>query len=460
MRKNGLNSRKNEEKQVQKFKNYLEKNFSSHHVEQIARETGFVKRSGKVGAFDFLTCLMFNEQEQKDTSLLNLKLDFLEHHDCHISREAIHKRFTPESVEFMKEILSRHIVQRLEPELELTSQFNSISIKDSSKFAIPGSLSEHYPSFQGIGKKQALMNFQYEFDLVTGNWKKFDITKATRNDQEDSKSTLDNIGEGDLLLRDLGYVTTTYLKGVTQRNAYYINRLPTSLNVYFFNNGELKQLSWAEIDRKMRQNEIDHLELDVFLGKKEMLPSRLIIKPVPEHVYQERIKKTSKHAKSKGAQVTDEYKIKAHYNLFITNTKQEQLSTQDIEKVYRLRWQIELVFKAWKSHVKIHKTKKVKKERFECQLIAKMIWIVLNWRLFQIADQMIKTSNNKTGCSVIKFFKQAIKFTDSLRNLILTNGNIHYWFQSYFNPLIPYLIIERKKGKNTHCQLFSEILLC
>jgi len=460
LRKNGLKTRKKEEKQLENFKNHLEQTFDPELLEKIARETGFVKRSSQIGAFNFLTCLMFNEQEQKDTSLLNMKLDFLEQHDCDISKVAIHKRFNADAVEFMKAVLSHHMAHKFEPDRELTEKFNSISIKDSSKFRIPKSLSKDYPSYQGIGKEQALMNLQYEFDLSSGNWKRFDITKATLNDQEDSKTTLDNIKENDLLLRDLGYVTMTYLKGVIKKNAYYVNRLPTHFNVYLKDEDKIKQLNWNSIDKKMRKRGIYQRELDVFLGKKQMLPSRLIIQAVPEKVYQERIKKVAKHAKSKGAQVSDEYKIKARYNLFITNTSQEQLSTKEIEKVYRLRWQIELVFKTWKSHVKIHKTKKVKKERFECHLIAKIIWIILNWKLFQIANLMIRSKNIENGCSIMKFFKQAVKLTSSLRTLVLNGGDVNNWVNYYFKPIVPHLLIEQKKGKKTHCQIYSELLLC
>mgnify|MGYP006296882039 FL=1 len=460
MRKNAQKSEKNEKNYLKNFINYLEESFDYQQLEKIARETGFIKRSGKIGAFNFLTCLLFNEQEQKNTSLLNIKLDFLQQHDCSVSRVAIHKRFNNEAVEFMKALLSRHVVKRFCPDIELSAKFNSISIKDSSKFRIPKSLREYYPSYNGIGKEQALMNLQYEFDLLTGNWKRFELTKATRNDQEDSKTTLDNIHQDDLLLRDLGYITMTYLKGVVKNQAYYINRLPSAMNVYYKENDQIKKLEWAEIDKRMKQGGFDQLELNVYLGKKEMLPTRLIIQPVPEEVYKDRIRKTTKHTKSKGCQVSNEYKIRAHYNMFITNTSKEQLNAWEVVKLYSLRWQIELVFKTWKSNMKIHLTKKVKKERFECQLIAKILWVVINWRLFQIANHIIRTTNRAAGCSVIKFFKQAIKWTSSLRNLILEKNDIKEWFNNVFKPLVPNLIIENKKGKKTHYQIYSELLCC
>lgn len=70
------------------------------------------------------------------------------------------------------------------------------------------------------------MNFQYEFDLFSGNWTSLELTKATRNDQTDSNETVNDIKQGSLNIRDLGYITPTYLKAVEKNIAYYINRLP------------------------------------------------------------------------------------------------------------------------------------------------------------------------------------------------------------------------------------------
>ena len=124
-----------------------------------------------------------------------------------------------------------------------------------------------------------------------------------------------------------------------------------------------------------------------------------------------------------------------------------------------LRWQIELIFKTWKSNLKIHMTKKVKKERFECQLIAKIIWVVINWRLFQIANHILKKRREGRGCSVHKFYKEAQKFSVYIKDFVILKKPIDRWFRDKFYPLIGELIIEQKKGKTTHCQVVSESLI-
>ena len=93
----------------------------------------------------------------------------------------------------------------------------------------------------------------------------------------------------------------------------------------------------------------------------------------------------------------------------ITNAHEDIMPLAEASMFYRLRWQIELIFKTWKSLASIDKVKKIKKERFECQLYARLIWILLNWKIYQAIDYCIKKLAPKEGCSVQKFFNMVNK---------------------------------------------------
>jgi len=82
----------------------------------------------------------------------------------------------------------------------------------------------------------------------------------------------------------------------------------------------------------------------------------MIIKPIPEEVSNKRIRKATQGGKRKGGyQVSKEYKIKSRYNIFVKNVPKKTLNRQQIVDSYRLRWQIEIIFKTWKSNLQIHK---------------------------------------------------------------------------------------------------------
>lgn len=208
----------------------------------------------------------------------------------------------------------------------------------------------------------------------------------------------------------------------------------------------------------MKEGKFNYLEQEVYLGKSNKIKSRMILAPVPQTVTNERIRKAKQGGKrTKGYQISKEYKIKACYNIYITNVPEQIMPAEEVINSYKLRWQIELIFKTWKSNLNIHKMKPMKKERMECQLIAKLIWILLNSQLLQIANYALKSTDVELGCSPTKFFKRAKKFSQTLRYVIDNIKTFLHWFKTSIIPIIPSLIIEKRLKKETHCQILSRI---
>lgn len=396
-------------------------------------------------------------------SLIDMKADFLALTGNEISKVAIHKKFSPEAVLFLKKVLNKLLSLSIAApnELSHSSTFSCIQIKDSSKFKLPLRYQQEYPSYRSFNKESSLMNLQFEYDLKSGNWNSIELTKATRNDQTDSKETIDDIQPKGLYIRDLGYITTTYLKGVTERDAYFLNRLP-KIGVYICQQGKMTVLDWNKLDREMNSNNEDLREIEVFLGKKEKIKCRLIINSLPQKTKEERIRKASKSGqRSKGYQLSKEYKVKAGYNIFITNVPENILSARMVIKTYTIRWQIEIVFKTWKSNLDIHRVKPVKTQRMLCQLIAKLIWIWLNTRLHHITSLLIAEKIKDTeACSIFKFLKYAFKFFRVMINSLDELHTFINWFYSAIPPMLKDLCVEKRLKKKTHNQILKVVCKC
>ncbi len=135
----------------------------------------------------------------------------------------------------------------------------------------------------------------------------------------------------------------------------------------------------------------------------------------------------------------------------------EILPYKKVRKTYYLRWQIELVFKTWKSFFEINKIKKVKKDRMECQLLAKLIWILLNWRLFQICNHHLKMTKAEIRMSVLKYFKRCLKFSETLRKVVLNKLSIKMWLTDDFLPLMNNAFCEAPKHKQTHYEILNNL---
>lgn len=425
-------------------------------MEVLARKHHFTQRQSKLSAYEFVDTLMFSQLDHSQVSLQDCCNDLSQQHQKQYSKVALHKRFNENSVDFLKAVLAEQLADH--PTLvhgSLWGPFNRILIGDSCKFSIPGHLAQDYPGFQGCRLANALMNLQYAFDLKNGDWQYLELTRATENDQRYSSKILDDVQANDLLLRDLGFVTQHYLQTIIEKKAYFINRMPPKWSAFQKENGEL--INWKSIYRKIKKHDLNHLEMEVLLGKEnKSIASRLVVSVVPSSVYQERIRKAEKHAQSKGFQVTDEYKIRCKLNVFITNIPKELLASCNISEVYRTRWQIELVFKTWKSLLLIHKTKPVKKHRFECQLLAKFIWVLLNWKIFQAISKFILKESPHNNCSLWKFFKQAKHHSFSLRMVIAGTLQFEQWCKIYIYPIIQGLLMEPKNEKVPHHQILNQ----
>jgi prolipoprotein diacylglyceryltransferase len=95
-------------------------------------------------------------------------------------------------------------------------------------------------------------------------------------------------------------------------------------------------------------------------------------------------------------------------DLGITNSADSIITLDNAWKIYKLRWQIELIFKIWKSICKIDKVKKVKEERLECYIFSKLILIVSGWRItWQVANWLYK--KEQKALSFFKAFKTLIR---------------------------------------------------
>lgn len=401
---------------------------------------------------------MFSGYSQMKTSLPDHTEDLAKNFGIEMSKVALHNKFNAKAVEFLKEILKLQVSKqfKLEESFGLEAFFKAVNIKDSSKFSLPTHYDNQYPGFGNFSKKNGLMNIQYEYDLLGGDWVSLELTTVKGNDQQDSKETVDKIAEGELYVRDLGYITPTYLEAIVNKEAYFLNRLPATISVYDLK-GQL--IDWKKIDRKFGKTAVSSMEMDVRVYEKAKLSCRLVIERVGDQEYKRRLKNAEQKAKSQGVGVSDAHKLRCRYNKFITNVPREMIPFEKIRRTYYLRWQIELVFKTWKSFFEINKVKKVKKERMECGLPAKLIWILLNWRLFQTCNSYLRIAKAGVGISTIKFFKRCLKFSESLRKVIIKGLSIENWLLEKFLPLIDYTFCEApKKNKATHYQIIAENL--
>lgn len=422
----------------------------------IAKDTGFVKRESKLSGALFLDLVVFNSENLKNQSLNDLSIVLQEEHGVEITKQSLHERFNESAVLFLKEALELLLKKQLEVEpylLELKG-INRILIKDSVCFQIDESLSEYYPGSGGDGSKAAV-RIQFEYDLLSGKICDVSLNAFNNQDATNSMSTIHLLKSGDLVIRDLAYVGLDVLKKIVGKMAFYLCRPGTNVKIYECKEDEYVEIQFHELHREMKKNNADMIEKEVYIGKNHRLKTRLIIHLMPPQEVEKRIRNARKNNKKKGRNApTKEYIARLYFNLFITNTDAETIPAQNVWSLYRLRWQVELIFKIWKSICNIEKVKKVKKHRLECHIYSKLIFILLGWKIvWKIAENLFKLENK--ALSFYKSFKTLTKVKIKELRTVFRSGSqqIGEFISDFYLISRTKHLLEGKKGGATSMEL-------
>jgi hypothetical protein len=378
-----------------------------------------------------------------------LKSDF----GMEIKKQSLDERFNEKCVAFVKSVLSEILREQFAKLYSgaLLPGFSRIRIKDSTKFMVPSTLEGNYRNCGGDvhSRSKAGVSIQYEYDLQSGEIIDLEITSADRNDLKDAGETADYIEKDDLIIRDLGYFSTPVLNSCMGKEAFFLSRLNSYTNVY---DTVGNQISFSDIYKAMKESGMIEKEMKVCVGKQTKLPVRLIIQLVPEEVYAQRIREKTRKCKGQGReQPTEESKIRCRFNLFITNAEESSLSIKQVYPLYRLRWQIELAFKNWKSVFKVDTLHKMKEHRYITLLYVKLIQIIINLQItYSVQQAFIQPKKDKIKViSLNKALKTLKTLFDKIFSILRgTRYKAQKMAQYIQDKLLDNHWLESKKGKS------------
>jgi hypothetical protein len=369
---------------------------------QLAKDCKFILRSRKISAVSLLEAVLFSNPDHSKVSLNDLAIYHKLNYGINLTKQALDKRFSECATLFVKTLFA-HLLKNnlaLNNETFLHSCFNRIRIKDSLCFQLPENMKESYPGSGGAGS-DAAGRIQFEYDLKNHNVIEFNISAFNNQDYKNARETLDNLQQDDLIIRDLGYNSIGVLDGICKRNAWFVSRLNHLVSVRDAETNNI--IDFVEIEKQMCKRGILIMEKEVLLSQKDYR-CRLVIEIVSDHIKEERIRKREILNKKKGRKSSKETLARAGLNLYCTNCPSQMISASEIRRIYGIRWQVEMIFKAWKQGTQLHTVKKMSVERFEFLIYAKMVWILLQWKIYQMIDTEMSLSR-KGRVSVIKFYK-------------------------------------------------------
>jgi hypothetical protein len=307
--------------------------FSADDIEATARRTGFVKRASKLTGKLFLALVTFGAWSDATTTLAQLAAQ-VTHLDeqVEVSPEAIHQRMHQRALAFLQDMIRQALakVQAVEKVCDegLFTYFAKVYLADSTGFELPESLHDLLPGSGGSAAKAGAK--------IQAVW-------------DDKHSVFDHFVLTPWNIPDQKYIDhVVALARLALAGAYFVTHRKHQTKLFAPSAGGMHHV---ELTQMLQAVEGNLIERDIFIGAKELVPSRLVAVRMPESLVNERRSIAKKKAKTKGSTPSKAHLTLLAWNRFISNVPAMIWKTTTVVKAYPIRWQIELIFKSWKSYL-------------------------------------------------------------------------------------------------------------
>ncbi|WP_265037484.1 IS4 family transposase [Wolbachia endosymbiont (group A) of Anomoia purmunda] len=337
--------------------------FFNEKADEISIAVGFIKRKRKLNGSSFIKAMVFG----------NIGVG-----DC--------------SIETMCQLLN-------EDSIEITKQ-------GLDYISLPSSMEDMYKGYGSSyrdceSNTKSGIKLQLVFDYLNQALDKLNLIEGIRSDQG-YRDYLNGLSANDLLIFDLGYFVPSSFKQIDEAGAYFVSRYKSDTNIYDIETNQKIELLECLEGQSL-------LEMEVLLGKEVKIKVRIICQKLTEEQSIIR-RRANKLAKSHGYTSSQKNQKLLDWSIFITNVPESKISAEQVLTVYRVRWQIELLFKLYKSHIRLDELKG-KPYRVLCELYAKLCAILI----FHGIVGCIKLKEN-TELSLTKAF---IELKRRIRELFL-----------------------------------------
>jgi IS4 transposase len=342
-------------------------------VEELSRDAHFVERERKVHPYEFLITLVLGFGIRLQRTLSSLRNDYHDLTKIDFSESAWHDRFDKNLILFLKSCIELAMTQMggevnrtLSSKLE---RFKDIMIQDSTVVRLCAALIRKWPATRSR-KPAAGLKVSMLISAVAASPTKVSIHGERLHDSR----TL-SIGEwvrGKILLVDLGFFKFRMFARIGECGGYFVSRLKENANPLFLSSfrvhrGQAIDLAgkhWKDIKDRLAREILDAgvevgFSRRAYNGKRSMdtLPLRLVA------VYNTEAEK---------------------YHVYITNIQPDVLSAEDVAEVYRVRWDIEMLFKELKSRYSFDEIKSADENVVEGLIWTGILTLLVSRRLFNV----------------------------------------------------------------------------
>ncbi|TXH98204.1 MAG: IS4 family transposase [Rheinheimera sp.] len=327
--------------QDSRFLNAFERLFSPDELDTLGQKTGFMKRRRQVTPHKFCMALVSALGSGTTNSITDIHRQFNHMHFTNIQLKPFHKQLVKMAApEFMREVFEKALAVHLPDMLTLREKykdvFERIILQDGTSFAVHGDLMHYFPGRFNV-HNPAAVELHVTYDVFKGQPQRVSLTEDIAPEREylPSASSL----AGCLFMADAGYFSKAYVQELQDASAFFIIRMSNSVNPMAVCNKsqQAKPLkSWLK-----ELPGTGALDLDVHWPDGPIY--RCVAFAALDH--------------------------KKRHVLVCTNLDRQQFPAEVVGDLYRVRWQIELLFKEWKSMNNLNKF-----DTYHPAIVETLIW--------------------------------------------------------------------------------------
>lgn len=360
-------------------------------LEGLARESHFIQRaSSKMTGQDFVALMTTDMLDDSTVSLGGL-CDLLRQRNPQavLTPQALHQRLnSPQAVTYMQEVFHLALRAQFAPlSAQLTpgclAPFGRVFLEDSTQCRLHHKLAD---AFKGSGgsASSASVKIDVIYDLRHHRLHDLAVTAGRVADQGHATAIVPHLRADDLVIRDLGYFSLESLTQIATKQAWFLSRLSSTVAVYL--SADANEPALDVVDHVQQHADPGAVvELAGYLGPPR-LPCRVLAYRLPEEVVAQRRRSAYETARKKGRTPTQAYLHWLQFGWYITNVCAAIWAATVVATVYRIRWQIELLFKQWKSLLHIHVLTGTRPERIKCLLYGRLTTIMMLMRICAYAS--------------------------------------------------------------------------
>jgi hypothetical protein len=315
-------------------------------AQAAAEESGVIQRMRKFNPISLVRTFVLGflqDPKASDEKLAQLAVQC----GAAVTPQAIEQRHTPRLVDFLQRLFrsaTKLVVGSDKALAPILERFTRVTVIDSSTITLPDELQEQFRGCGGsYNSGAAALKLQTELDLRSGALEHVEIEPGRSPDGATNRQDVRR-GKGALRIADLGYFALAVFAAMDAAGEYFLSRLQFGTHVLRHAGMGVDVLTW------LAKQSGPFVDVSILLGQEQRLSCRLIAWRLPRAQANERRRKLRQETmKKKSREPSADRLAWCDWTILVTNVPEELLTSKETAVLYRARWQVELLFKRWKS---------------------------------------------------------------------------------------------------------------